>query len=133
MLFRSVDLHDQLPTAHTEASYKAPLDSPGFRTHPQERDVQVNAGDLVIGDARVLHAAHGNGSDERRTCLTLWYSGDFDALTEPAKAAMARKEPLAPPHWWPGDAGKVVEPLIPYYSGQAAPAKFNRVPGALLK
>jgi ectoine hydroxylase-related dioxygenase (phytanoyl-CoA dioxygenase family) len=36
-------------------------------------DVEVKAGDLVLGDARLLHAAHANNSDRRRTLITMWW------------------------------------------------------------
>eukprot|EP01051_Picozoa_sp_SAG22_P009242 SAG22_NODE_757_length_7441_cov_29.224326_1_plen_403_part_00 len=36
-------------------------------------DVPVKAGQLVLGDARVLHATHPNRSAARRSMLTLWY------------------------------------------------------------
>lgn len=36
-------------------------------------DAPARTGDLVIGDSRLLHAAHGNKSDQRRTVITLWY------------------------------------------------------------
>ncbi len=129
---RHVDLHDLLPEAHSEASYNAPLDSPAFAQHPDEVDVKVKAGDLVLGDARVLHSAHQNRSDRHRTLLTLWYMPDFDALPDSIKAYVARKTPLQPPEWWAGDAGKAVEPLVPYYNGPAQPAKWNRNPDALM-
>ena len=40
---------------------------------PDAIDVPVKAGDLVIGDARLYHAAYENKSDERRTCITMWW------------------------------------------------------------
>ena len=36
-------------------------------------DVCVQPGDVILGDARLLHAAHPNHSAERRTGITLWY------------------------------------------------------------
>jgi len=126
-----VDLHDQIHEAHTRATYTAPLDAPEFMQHPDEVDIEVKAGDVVIGDARVLHAAHLNKTDKHRTLLTLWYLPDFDHLPDSIKVATARTLPLAPPDWWEGDAGKVVEPLIPYFTGDAPKAKWNRVPDML--
>ena len=35
---------------------------------------------MVIGDARLLHAAHANRSSERRTGLTLWYIAQWEHL-----------------------------------------------------
>ena len=129
---RRLPLHDTLPPAHTDDTYTALLDSPLFARHPEEVDVAVRAGDLVIGDARLLHAAHANRTGERRTCLTLWYLPDYASLPDAIKAVAARKAPLEPPHWWDGDAGKPVEPLLPYYTGDARPAAWNRVPGRYL-
>ncbi len=126
---RRIALHDLLPPAHAKEAYEAPLDSPLFQDHPDARDITVKAGDLVIGDARVLHAAHANQTDQPRSCLTLWYFADFEALSEPIQAYMGRKEPLDLPNWWPGEAGRAMEPLIPYYKGTAQPAKWCRVPG----
>ena len=40
---------------------------------PGAVDVDVKAGDLIIGDSRLYHAARANASDARRTCLTMWY------------------------------------------------------------
>jgi hypothetical protein len=40
---------------------------------PGAVDVDVKAGDLVIGDSRLYHAARANGSEARRTCITMWY------------------------------------------------------------
>jgi hypothetical protein len=128
-----VDLHEKLPPAHGEETYEAPLDSPMFSHHPQEIDVPVKAGDLVVGDARLLHAAHANQTSQRRSLLTLWYYPDFESLPEVLRAFIARKKPLDPPDWWEGDVGRIVEPLVAYYTGNAEPAKWNRVPGEYLK
>eukprot|EP01050_Picozoa_sp_SAG11_P020729 SAG11_NODE_3547_length_2377_cov_3.176471_3_plen_110_part_00 len=35
-------------------------------------DVPMKAGDLLLGDSRLLHRTHPNSSTERRTCITLW-------------------------------------------------------------
>lgn len=128
---KRIRLHDLIREAHTDASRAAQLDEPEFMQHPDEVDVTVDAGDLVIGDARVLHAAHQNKTDKHRTLLTLWYFPDYDNLPDAIKAYVARKKPLQTPDWWEGDAGKSVEPLIPWYAGDAQPTHWNRVPDML--
>eukprot|EP00747_Dinoflagellata_sp_TGD_P171553 gnl/TRDRNA2_/TRDRNA2_205941_c0_seq1.p1 gnl/TRDRNA2_/TRDRNA2_205941_c0~~gnl/TRDRNA2_/TRDRNA2_205941_c0_seq1.p1 ORF type:complete len:346 (-),score=41.01 gnl/TRDRNA2_/TRDRNA2_205941_c0_seq1:40-1041(-) len=40
---------------------------------PDAVDVCVSAGDVVIGDNRLLHSARKNNSTERRTVITVWY------------------------------------------------------------
>ena len=129
---KRIPFHDELPPAHEEKIYGASLDSAVFTTHPDEVDVPVKAGDLVIGDARLLHAAHANRTNQHRSLLTLWYFPDYDSLPDSIKARTARKKPLKPPDWWEGDVGAAVEPLIPYYEGEAEPSVYNRVPGEYL-
>lgn len=58
-------------------------------------DVMADIGDLIIGDARCLHAAHPNQSDERRTCVTLWYLDKYDELPHGIQHAYASP-------WGPG-------------------------------
>ena len=128
---RRIDLHDQLREAHTRATYTAELNSAEFTEHEKEVDIKVKAGDLVIGDARVLHAAHQNQTDKHRTLLTLWYLPDYDHLPDSLKAATARTQPLEPPNWWEGAAGDAVKPLIPWFEGDVEKAKWNRIPNML--
>lgn len=120
---RRIPLHDRLPAAHTDATYRAAQDSPLFADPPEAVDVPVQTGDLVVGDARLLHAAHANRTDSPRTCLTLWYFPDYDELSEPVQAAIAAstaRQPPLPPE---------MEPLLPAYRGAAEPAAWNRIPG----
>ncbi len=64
-------LHDILPNAHgAELQRVENPNHPAFQHFPDEVDIIVNAGDLVIGDSRLLHASHGNQSDEHRTVIT---------------------------------------------------------------
>ena len=122
-------LHDLLPPAHSRETYDANPNSVIFSKRPDEVDVPVRAGDLLIGDARILHAAHANQTDLHRSLLTLWYFPDYDTLSEPIQAYVARKTPLQLPDWWAEPEGMLMQPLIPLYSGDAAPAVWNRVPG----
>lgn len=72
---RRIPLHDQLPAAHgPEIQAIADLSHPAFQDHPDAVDVPVKAGDLVINDARVLHAARANQTDQRRTLVLQWHS-----------------------------------------------------------
>jgi hypothetical protein len=126
---RRIPLHGQLPAAHTDATYTAAEQSVLFSIRPDEVDVPVRAGDLLIGDARLLHAAHANRTDHHRSLLTLWYFPDYDALSGPVKAAIVMRKPVPPPGWTGTPAGRLLEPLIPHYDGDAQPEPWNRVPG----
>ena len=114
-------LRDRIGNPHAEDLSRAlDMQHVAFSTQPDEVDVPVRAGDLVIGDARLLHAAHANASDERRTVITLWFQPDFAGLPERVQAQMVEKtQPI--PADWPVAARTMVEALIPRYDGDAVP------------
>jgi len=71
---KRIPLHDQVEIAHQKTAYFADVNDPiMFGDHPDAIDLPVSAGDLVIGEARVLHTARGNRSDRRRTLLLGWH------------------------------------------------------------
>lgn len=63
-----------LDDAHSEAlqRFRDPED-PAYGVHPDEVAVPVIAGDVLIGDARLIHGAYGNRTQAERPLLTLWY------------------------------------------------------------
>lgn len=82
-----------------------------FGDRPDEVDVPVQAGDLLIGDARLLHATHENLSEERRTLITLWYQPHLERLPEAVQAQIAAKcQPV--PADWPVGARSKLQPLM---------------------
>ena len=125
-------MHDTVPDAHTdELRRMVDPDHPAYQSIAEEVDVPVRAGDLVIGDSRVLHSAHANKSDARRTVITLWYHPFYDLLPEGLRAAIGR--PRVPGNWseraWQRveDAG-----LTAHYEGNCEPTEWNRIPGSQL-
>ncbi|MEX1228996.1 MAG: phytanoyl-CoA dioxygenase family protein [Planctomycetaceae bacterium] len=119
-------LHDKLHHAHTAELTKANnLDLVEFQSRPDEIDVKVKAGDVVVGDSRILHAAHANNSAARRTVITLWYHPNFGELPEDLQAAfVSRCDPL--PDDWPEEARRRYESVLIRYSGSVSPAEFSR-------
>jgi hypothetical protein len=116
-------LHDQLLEPHNAALSKGEaMNTPAFSDRPDEVDVPAAAGDLLIVDARLLHAAHANQSDQRRTVITLWYQPDLPGLPERIQAQMARKTRPIPPDW-PESARQPLEPMLASsrYRGSAEP------------
>ena len=72
---RRVPLHDQLVPAHEQGARFIEEDHPiMFGDDPAQVDVPVKAGQLVLGDARILHAAGHNITDERRTLVLAWHT-----------------------------------------------------------
>ncbi|MCY4526702.1 MAG: hypothetical protein OXB89_08840 [Anaerolineaceae bacterium] len=61
-----------------------------------EIDVPINAGDLLFGDSRLLHATHARQSDQRRTVLALWYQTDVRSLPEKIQAQLVARSQQIP-------------------------------------
>lgn len=129
-------LHDQVEEVWTRQRedlihIKKP-EHAAFKRAEGEVDVPVRAGDLVIGDARLFHAAHANRSDRRRTNITLWFFPAFSDLPEPIQAYVVQKDPMWPEAWMK-QVRALMEPLRPVYTGAAEPIEGNRTPGPQLK
>lgn len=124
-------LHDALPDAHEDDLSRADdMAHLAFQRAEGEVDAPVRAGDVVMGSARLLHAAHGNSSDKRRTNITLWYYPDFANLPESIRAYLAETD--WSPDWYQLNR-ELLEPLRPQYDGDATPIALNRKPGPQLR
>jgi phytanoyl-CoA hydroxylase len=133
-------LHDALTGSYTpELRMMADPRSPAFQTFPDEVEVAVSAGDLVIIDARLLHAAHANESDEERTALSLWYLADHQALPEGVKARFTwevRRDSRLPyvPADWPAEAQRRLRAVLPpRYAGHEPALPMDSKPGPDLR
>lgn len=124
-------MHDAVPEAHTEEISRATDPShPAFQPIPEDEAVPVRAGDLVIGDSRLLHGAYANDSDAWRTVITLWYH-PFERYSEPLQAYMGRS--IDGTAGWPAAARARISDLLPAYTGTAQPVEGNRTPGPRLR
>lgn len=119
-------LHDRLTDAHGEALGRMDdPENPAFQRAAGEVDVPVRAGDVVMGSAQLLHAAHGNRSDRRRTNITLWYYPAYAELPESIQAFVAQE---GWPEDWVARTKALTGPLRPIYRGDVAPIRHNRNP-----
>ena len=111
---RRIDLHDMIPDAHGEdAQALESLDVPAIMEHPDAVDLPMRAGDMVGADARLLHAAHPNTTDARRTLMLAWH----DVFPFPE-----------PPSWWTDPIPTVVREADPTveYEPRRSPSKYLR-------
>ena len=126
--------------AHSEdMAQVANPDSAAFADHPDAVAVPVKAGDMVIGDARLIHGAYPNNSGSERTLITLWYHPDYGTLPEPIRARLqeiycrrgvdtdADSGGLYPETWPQAERDKLAG-LLPDYAGSADPQPWNRTP-----
>jgi len=124
---RETPLHKVIAEAHSDdLSSARDLNRVEFHEQPGEIDVMVKAGDLVIGDSRIMHAAHANQSDQRRTVVTLWFHPDYQDMPEELQAAFETRKDALPPGWTP-ESLRLLDSVLINYQGQMAPVKFSRV------
>lgn len=111
---KRIPLHDELVPAHEQGARFVDEDHPVmFQDHPDQVDVLVKAGSLVLNDARVLHAARKNQTQQSRDLLLIWHH---------------RPDDQGPPKYWTGEV-----PFAIRNRAQDAHYEFNRVPGFLLQ
>ncbi len=113
-------------------------EDPLYQSFSYQVNVPVRAGDVVIGDARLLHGAHGNQTRDERTLLTLWYHPEFEQLPTGMQARIQqifdRKGVDTDPDSgmviteWPMQQLNKVAHLLPNYTGTAKPHEWNREP-----
>ena len=110
---RRFDLHEHLIPPHEGGGYEIEETNQWmFLDHPQAIDVPVNAGQLVVADARLLHGTHPNKTDERRTLLLGWFF---------------RRDTKAP-DWWDGEVPQEILDRDPLFK-----ADWTRQPGDYLR
>lgn len=134
------ELHN-LPAAHTrEIATGIDASSPTYASHPDELAATVRQGDVLIGDARLLHSAYANRTDEERPLLTLWYIPNWAAMSGSVQATLRAiydrqvvdidegAGDLPTPDSWPAEARDKIKHLLPHYEGRDKPAAWNRLP-----
>jgi hypothetical protein len=122
-------LHDLDRKAHEldEVQRASNMKHPAFQQVEGEIDVPVKAGDVIIGDSRLLHSAHANQTDKRRTVLTIWYWPAYASLPEEVKKLIidhitVKREWVS----WIKKTRSITQSLIPIYEGEAkAPSWCN--------
>ena len=108
---RRFPIHDELVPAHEQGARFVDDDDPiMFRDLPEQQHVEVKAGDLALMDARILHAAGQNFTDQRRTLVLSWH----------------RRPSGGPPAFWQGAIPQAIRDRDPQagYEGSRIPGEF---------
>jgi hypothetical protein len=112
--------HSQTGHSNWKALLESDQPTELYDTPPEAVDVHADIGDFIVGDARCLHSAHPNQSEERRTCITLWYLNEYDTLPHHMQCSYASPWGAG---WASGLSAKdaaLVAPLRPAPSQPAA-------------
>jgi hypothetical protein len=129
-----------LDTAHSEGmqGFRDPS-NPAYADHPDQVAVPVKAGDLLIGDARLIHGAFANRSGQERPLLTLWFMPHWSAMPPEMRALAWRgfmrgddiPSSAANPQTfldWPEPLKRRIAHVLPPDDGGGAPMRWNRIP-----
>jgi len=108
--------------------YEDPKTSLAYDRHHREIDVPIKSGDLLIGDARILHSTNSNETDQRRTVMTLWFLPRYNELSDIIKRGFSKYlyKPL-PDSLSSDQMKKMKKILIDDMPGSKIP-EFDRIP-----
>jgi len=135
---RDHPLH-HLDTAHSEGmqGFRDPS-NPAYADHPDQVAVTVKAGDVLVGDARLIHGAFANCTNEERPLLTLWFMPHWSSMPAEMRAlaykGFMRGDDIpssVEPHTfldWPEPLKRRIAHLLPPDDGGVAPMRWNRIP-----
>jgi hypothetical protein len=123
-------LHEAVGVAHTAGTRRMEdPDSPLYAAAADEVDVLAQAGDMVLGDGRALHAAHANNTDCERPVITVWYHPMFSELQEGTQAQITQLAQAEIEHWSAAER-QLIAPIVANYSGGVEPTARDRMPGS---
>jgi ectoine hydroxylase-related dioxygenase (phytanoyl-CoA dioxygenase family) len=99
------------------------LSWPEFGVAADEVAVEVEEGDAVLLDARLLHATYDNASDDGRSALLMWWTPDFAQLPAPLRAIYGD---VAVPESWPDELRRALSAQGTYKTpGEPSPQLLN--------
>ena len=137
---RAHPLHDVIDAHDPALATVENPDDPAFSSHPDEVDVPVAAGDVVVADARLVHGTHPNESAEERMNITLWWHPRYAELPPEIRARLWRvveREDIDTdtavdgalrPHHWPEPYRSQVLPCMITDPGPVTPEPWVRTP-----
>lgn len=121
----SCDLHRHLPEPHSDISCSLPVDHAAMVDHPNQVGFDLEAGDALAIDYRLLHGAHANQTANRRDCLLLSFAPSWHKLPSDIRGhlvdhlAQPRDDEEQPADW--------LRPWLPSYDGPRETLSVNRV------
>jgi len=127
--------------AHTESASRVedPNDSI-YNSLSEEVPVPVKCGDVIVGDARLIHGSFPNQSEDERTLITLWYHPHYNMLPGAMQSRICeifhRKGVDTDPDGeesmtllkWPERFRQPIEALFPSCPEDSEPYPWCRIP-----
>ena len=91
---QSSPLHDFLPEAHADAANQITIDHPAMSDYPNQITLNIDAGDAVAIDYRLLHGTHENKNNIRRDCILLTFAPSWCDLPDDIKGHLISHQAL---------------------------------------
>lgn len=124
---KSSDLHNFLPEAHADSSNYMQPDHVAMIDHLQQVTLNLNVGDAVAIDYRLLHGTHRNSNDNRRDCVMLTFAPSWRELPEDIKGHLINHYALPYNSELPINTA-YQKSLLPTFGGKRKDLMVNRVP-----
>jgi ectoine hydroxylase-related dioxygenase (phytanoyl-CoA dioxygenase family) len=120
-------LHSVLPEAHAEDTNHINQDQIAMKDYSDQITLNLNAGDAIAIDYRLLHGTHENISDSRRDCVMLTFTPSWADLPNDIKGHLSRHYALPFENEFPIHVSYQND-LIPTYNGIKKDLNVNRIP-----
>lgn len=120
-------MHAFLRERSTHPDSELPDEDKALSFRPDEIDLAVSAGDVVVRDGRLLHASHPNTSTRPRNLLILAFVPRWDEVPAALQCAFDRKRPRLSAAWDQRSRDLVLSHSTTY-AGLADPIELQRHP-----
>lgn len=124
---RPAHLHNRIPEAHSAEARALAPDHPAMLAVNGEQAIEVEPGDAVLLDYRVLHGTYPNASVERRDAVLMSFAPDWSSLPADVRDHL-EQQPALP---FPSERSTMSEAeraLFPPSSGAGRSLPVNRTP-----
>ena len=117
------ETHKIIKKHHSKYRLYKNSNDPVYKKAKNEINIFSKPGDVIVGDARLLHAAHSNNSKSNRNLITLWFYPNYKYLPSQIKSSAQHKWPK---EWSKKTKDKLIK-IFPKYSGKVKKIKWNRL------
>jgi ectoine hydroxylase-related dioxygenase (phytanoyl-CoA dioxygenase family) len=118
-------IHAALPDLNGNAAENLPLDHAVFQDQPGQVTIELDAGDAVMVDYRLLHGTHANDTDFRRDCVILNFAPSWLALPDEMRGHLIC-HPALPRDDEVVSASCRATKVLPTFGGTRASLSLNR-------
>jgi ectoine hydroxylase-related dioxygenase (phytanoyl-CoA dioxygenase family) len=121
-------MHRVLPEPHGEIANALPTGHPALADLAEQITIDLQAGDAVVLDYRLLHGTHANDTPKRRDCILLSFIPTWNVLPREIKAHLILHPALPDETEAKYRSASCYDDILPRFEGSPASLSINRVP-----